>query len=56
MKNFTLYFTLIDQRAYEKITNKLRPIPVAAHLTHFCGGFQNNSLKDILILFIFWIF
>ena len=35
---YELDFTWIDQIVYELITNQLKPIPVAAPLTHFCAS------------------
>ena len=43
---FAFNFTLIDQIVYQIITNQFTPIPVAAHLTHFCGS--NLSLFKLL--------
>jgi hypothetical protein len=42
-EKFALNFTLIDQIVYEIITIQFTPIPVAAHLTHFCAS--NLSLS-----------
>ena len=55
-EKFALNFTLIDQIVYEIISNQLTPIPVAAHLTHFCASslslsyYRRTDFTNFIIL------